>query len=124
MSPSEHPQSLFIFRGHDIGGTLIRCSSGRFRIMVDGHRARFLGLCLAALGSGRVDDQELRIRWGQLGPPTEFTSALDQIRKSSESFTATTQKLRVMVMRCLFPVPARPGLFHGVPCLALKQSVW
>jgi hypothetical protein len=60
MSPSEQFRSLSIVRGRDIGGTLIRRSSDRFRIMVNGHHTRFLGLRLAALRicSGRVDDEE------------------------------------------------------------------
>ena len=49
MTPSDPPRDLFIVRGPYKGGTVIRRSSGRYRIMIDGHHARFLGLRLAAL---------------------------------------------------------------------------
>ena len=47
-----------------------------------------------------------------------------QMWKSSESFTANGQKFRVVVMRCLLPVPACRDLFLGAPCFAPKQSSW
>ena len=50
MNQPDQRRSLAVVRGPYEGGTLIRRSSGRFRIMtLDGRRARLLGLPLDAL---------------------------------------------------------------------------